>query len=323
MDRRAGVSPRLVKADERGIAEAVALLAAGEVVGMPTETVYGLAADATSPEGVARIFATKGRPAHNPLISHVPDLDAARAIAVVDARAEHLAARFWPGPLTMVLPRRPDAGLAPQVTAGLPTVAVRAPAHPVARALLSAFGRPVAAPSANASGTLSPTRGEHVTLDVPLVLDGGPAEVGLESTIVDLTGDQAVLLRPGAITRARLAAVLGDLHVQLTVSEGNPDQPTAPGQLLRHYAPSHPLRLDAERCAPTEAWLGFGGGPPTPCAAFLDLSPARSLEEAASHLFAYLRELDAESITGIAVAPIPETGVGVAIRDRLVRAARG
>lgn len=314
----------LVEADAEGIERAAALIRAAGVVGMPTETVYGLAGDATSDEAVAAIFDAKGRPPHNPLIAHVLDLDAAIRLGRVDGRARMLAERFWPGPLTLVLPLRPEAGLARAMTAGLGTVAVRAPAHPVARALLAAVDRPLAAPSANRSGTLSPTRGQHVAQSlegrVPLVLEGGNAQVGLESTIVDLTSSEAVILRPGAITAAALAEVLG---FPVHHSEGRPDRPTAPGQLLRHYAPVHSLRLDATSCSPTEAWLGFGGDPPGPCAHRLDLSPDGVLEEAAAHLFAYLRRLDQLDVSCIAVAPIPEDGIGRAIRDRLVRAARG
>lgn len=322
MDRGSGLTPTRRPGDAKGVAAAVEILARGDVVGMPTETVYGLAADATSTTAVARIFAAKGRPSHNPLIAHVLDLEAASALVQVDERARVLARAFWPGPLTMVLPRREDADLAPALTAGLPTLAVRAPAHPVARALLAAFGRPLAAPSANASGTLSPTRGEHVRLAIPLVLDGGPSAVGLESTIVDLSGAAAVMLRPGSVTLEELRDVLGPLGVEVAVSDGSPDRPTAPGQLLRHYAPRHPLRLDATTCGPSEAWLGFGGAPAPACAAFLDLSPEGSLDEAAARLFDYLRRLDGELIQGIAVAPIPAEGVGLAIRDRLLRAAR-
>lgn len=310
-------------ADDSGIAEAVARWRAGEVVAFPTETVYGLGADARSVAGVAAIFTAKGRPAVNPLIVHVSDLNEAARYVHLDERARLLAARFWPGPLTLVLPRRADAGLADAVTAGLSTLAVRSPAHPVAQRLLAAFAGPIAAPSANLSGTLSPTRGRHVaqSLDgrIPLVLDGGPSEVGLESTIVELTGAHAVLLRRGVVTRAQLTAVVGDL----VLSEGDSDLPSAPGQLLRHYAPRHPLRLGALTCAPDEAWLGFGPGTPPPCAASLNLSASGDLAEAASRLFSALRELDDEDVVGIAVAPVPEVGVGAAICDRLRRAARG
>ncbi|MCO4745957.1 MAG: threonylcarbamoyl-AMP synthase [Proteobacteria bacterium] len=313
----------LLEADAAGIATAVAVWLGGGLVAFPTETVYGLGADARSASAVASIFVAKGRPAHNPLIVHVADLEEARRYAVVDERAERLAAAFWPGPLTMVLPKRVDSGLAPTVTAGLETVAVRAPAHPVAQQLLRAFAGPVAAPSANASGTLSPTLGAHVAASlggrIPLVLEGGPSQVGLESTIVDLSGAGPVLLRRGVVTRARLTAVLGEV----ALSEGNPDLPSAPGQLLRHYAPSHPLRLDAETCEPGDAWLGFGPVAAPICAATLNLSPAGDLDEAAANLFAYLRQLDAEDVAQIVVTAIPSDGVGEAIRDRLRRAARG
>lgn len=309
---------RVVPADAQGVAEAAKLLLAGGVVAFPTETVYGLGGLADEPGAVAAIFAAKGRPPINPLIVHVLDEAAARALVDWTPAAGALAASFWPGPLTLVLPRRPEAEVAPAVCAGLPTLAVRVPAHPVARALLAAVGRPIAAPSANPSGRLSPTRAEHVAggLALPLVLEGGPAEVGLESTVLDLSGPRPVLLRPGGVTREAIERVVGPI----LVSDGDPDRPTAPGQLLRHYAPRARLRLEADAPRPGEAWLGFGGIPEGTHPA-LDLSPSGDLDEAAAALFGALHVLDAAGCPWIAVAPIPERGVGVAINERLRRAA--
>ena len=312
---------QLLAASEEALALAARLLASGQVVAFPSETVYGLGADARSATGVAAIFAAKGRPAHNPLIVHVVDLEAAKELVHLDARAERIAKAFWPGPLTLVLPLRSSAGLAPAVTAGLATLAVRVPAHPVARALLSTSGAPIAAPSANRSGTLSPTAGSHVarTLSgrIPLVLDGGAAQVGLESTILDLSGPQPLLLRPGAITQAALELHLGPLRR----SDGSPDAPSAPGQLLKHYAPRLPLRLHAQAPRSDEAWLAFGTDAHAHHVPQLNLSPSADLVEAARNLFAMLHELDQSTASGIAVAPIPQDGVGTAIHDRLTRAA--
>lgn len=312
----------LIRADDAGIAEAAERLRRGDVVAFPTETVYGLGADARNDEAVRRVFEAKGRPALNPLIVHVLDLDAAERHVQPDPRARSLAARFWPGPLTVVLPLREGHGIAPSVTAGLDTLAVRAPAHPVARRLLESFAGPIAAPSANRSGRVSPTRAEHVLsqLDghIPCVLEAGPSEVGLESTIVDLTGPTPVLLRTGAVTRESLERVVGPL----LLSDGRPDRPSAPGQLLRHYAPSVPLRLDATDVRPGEAWLGFGPGP-VPAGAVLtaNLSPSGDLEEAARNLYHALHSLDRPGVIGIAVAPLPRSGLGEALNDRLRRAA--
>lgn len=314
----------VVAADKDGIARAVALLQRGEIVAFPTETVYGLGAAAHDEAAVLRVFAAKGRPPINPLIVHVLDLAAAAGIVRVDDRARHLAAAFWPGPLTLVLPCRAGAPIAPAVRAGLPTVAVRAPSHPAARALLTRFGRPIAAPSANRSGALSPTRAEHVLSQlggrIPLILEAGASEVGLESTVLDLAAPDGTvtLLRPGAITQGAIEAVVGPI----AVSAGDPDQPTAPGQLLRHYAPSVPVRLGGGPCGPTEAWLGFGPGDPPPEArASLNLSVTGDLEEAARNLYHMLQALDRPDVTAIVVAPIPNTGLGAAILDRLQRAA--
>lgn len=302
-----------------GIARAAALLARGALVAFPTETVYGLGGDARSDIAVARIFAAKGRPRFNPLIVHLPDLAAARAVAVFDDRAERLASAFWPGPLTLVLPLRPSARLSPLVTADLPSVAVRVPAHPVAQALLRAFAGPVAAPSANPSGRVSPTRAGHVLAGlsgrIAALIDAGPCAVGVESTIVGLTGPDPVLLRPGGIPTEALADCLGQ---PLAMTTEIPDRPDAPGQLASHYAPEAALRLGVTTPGPDEFWLGFG---PAAGAADLNLSPVGDLVEAAANLFHHLREADARARGRIAVSPIPDHGLGRAINDRLARAA--
>lgn len=307
-------------ATPQGIARAAALLRDGALVGFPTETVYGLGGDARSDMAVARIFEAKGRPRFNPLIVHLPDLAAARAYAVFDAQAEALAAAFWPGPLTLVLPLREGAGLSPLVTAGLDTVALRVPAHPLARDLLRAFGGPLAAPSANPSGRISPTRAAHVTDGlagrIAAVLDGGACAVGVESTILSLAGE-ARLLRPGGLPAEALEAALGGP----LATGGDAAKPSAPGQLASHYAPRAGVRLQAAAAGPGEVWLGFGpdrSGHP----AGLNLSPAGDLVEAAANLFHLLRAADAlAGDGGIAVAPVPELGLGRAINDRLRRAA--
>ncbi|UAJ11850.1 L-threonylcarbamoyladenylate synthase [Glacieibacterium megasporae] len=298
-----------VAADAAGIARAVAFLAQGHVVALPTETVYGLAGDATDPAAVAAIYAAKGRPGFNPLIVHVADLAAAEQLVEVDDIARALADRFWPGPLTLVLPARPGNGIAPDVTADLATLAVRVPAHPVMRAVLTAFGRPLAAPSANASGTISPTTAAHVAASlggrIPLIVDGGATPGGLESAIVRVDSDRVSLLRPGGID----AALLG-----ITAAAG--PGIVAPGQLASHYAPTQPLRLDATCAEAGEFLIGFG-----PVAGDLNLSELGDLDEAAAALFAALHAAQASGAKRIAVAPIPETGVGAAINDRLRRAA--
>lgn len=297
--------------------EAAALLRDGRLVAFPTETVYGLGANARIDTAVAGIFAAKGRPHFNPLIVHVPDMPAALELAEFDDRARLVAARFWPGPLTLVLPRRVDSGLSHLVSAGLPSVALRMPAHPLAQDLLRRAGCPVAAPSANRSGSISPTQAAHVATSlgdrVDLIVDGGACVVGVESTVIDLTTPQAALLRPGGIAREDLEAVLGPL----VLSTDAEDAPKSPGQLLSHYAPSCPVRLLADAAEPGEALLGFGGTP----GAVLDLSPSGNLLEAAANLFAMLHRLDGDGWRGIAVAPIPEVGLGLAINDRLRRAA--
>ena len=290
------------------------LLRSGGLVAFPTETVYGLGGDARSDLAVARIFEAKGRPRFNPLIVHVPDVAAAREFAVFDARAEAVVARFWPGPLTLVLPLR-DAGLSDLVTAGLGSVAVRVPAHPLAQALLRAFGGPLAAPSANPSGRVSPTRAAHVMAGlagrIAAVLDGGPCAVGVESTILGLV-DGPELLRPGGLAVEALEAVLGPLTVS-----GSAEKPTAPGQLASHYAPAAAVRLAAREVRAGEVRLGFGAG-----GGDLNLSETGDLVEAAANLFHMLREADRLAAgRGIAVAPVPEVGLGRAINDRLRRAA--
>jgi L-threonylcarbamoyladenylate synthase len=300
-------------------------LAAGGLVALPTETVYGLAADATQPEAVARIFEAKGRPRFNPLIVHVPSVEEARRLAMFDPLAERLAAAFWPGPLTLVLPKREGSGIADLVTAGLDTIAVRVPAHPVAQLILRRHGRPLAAPSANRSGHVSPTTAAHVEADlgsaVAVILDGGPTQVGLESTIVSTVGDRVTLLRSGGVSRERLEAVSG---MPLAVHRGTPgDSVPAPGMLASHYAPSAVLRLDVREVRPGEALLAFGPGEVSGAdraVAMRNLSAKGDLREAAAALFGTLRELDGLA-DAIAVAPIPETGLGEAINDRLRRAA--
>jgi L-threonylcarbamoyladenylate synthase len=296
------------------IANAAAALRAGGLVVLPTETVYGLAADAANPRAVAKVYEAKGRPAFNPLIAHVADVATARRIARFDDRAERLAARFWPGPLTLVLPVSDEGAVCDLARAGLDTVAVRSPAHPLAHALLGAFGGPLVAPSANRSGRPSPTTLADAMAETGAAagaaLDGGPCEIGLESTVVALL-DVPRLLRPGAVTRAEIEGVIGPL------AEAEADARRSPGRMARHYAPDLPLRLNALAPRDGEVWLGFGPGFPEP----LNLSPAGDLAEAAANLFAYLRAADRSGASGIAVAPIPDDGLGEAINDRLRRAA--
>jgi L-threonylcarbamoyladenylate synthase len=299
------------------IAQAAGILRAGGLVAFPTETVYGLGANARDAAAVRGIYAAKGRPAHNPLIVHVGDMDLAREIAGFDARAEALAQAFWPGPLTLVLPLRKDAGIARDVTAGQSSVALRMPAHPVARALLSAARLPLAAPSANPSGQVSPTTAAHVrdglSGRVDAVIDGGTCPVGLESTIVGLL-DGPVLLRPGGLPAELIEACLGEAMEHPGVS---PKQPVAPGQLASHYAPKASVRLNADHARTGEVLLGFG---PVE-GAVLNLSPSGDLTEAAANLFGHLRQLDERGAKAIAVSPIPDHGLGLAINDRLRRAA--
>lgn len=316
---------RIAPADAESIAAAAACLRAGGLVAMPTETVYGLAADATSDIAVAAIYAAKGRPAFNPLIAHVADQPSAEREAIFDQYAKKLARAFWPGPLTIVAPVSPTCRVSLLARAGLDSLALRAPSHPVARALIEAAGVPLAAPSANRSGQVSPTRAEHVAADldgrVDWILDAGPTPLGLESTIVACLGGTPRLLRPGAIARERIEAELG-LALAGEISAGAADAPIAPGLLKSHYAPRATLRLAASEATSQEAALDFGAAlASSPACARLDLSPAGDLDEAAANLFAYLRALDATGAPAIAVAPIPEDGLGAAINDRLRRAA--
>jgi L-threonylcarbamoyladenylate synthase len=306
-----------------GIRAAARLIRDGGLVAFPTETVYGLGADATQGLAVASIFAIKGRPAFNPLIVHVPGIAEAARHAVIDPRAEELAALFWPGPLTLVLRKRAESPISHLVTAGLDTVAIRAPSNPVARALMAAADRPIAAPSANRSGRVSATAPIHVAEEFGagfgMILAGGRTEFGLESTILDVTGSRPVLLRPGAVTEADIVKAIGPIENGM----GDPDRPSAPGQLRRHYAPQTPLRLNAEAARAGEALLAFGPPPlgASAAALFLNLSETGDLGEAAANLFAMLRSLDSGSYRAIAVMPIPAMGLGVAINDRLARAA--
>lgn len=297
---------RVFPFSDEAIAEAVRLILAGEAVAMPTETVYGLAADATNPEAVARIYDAKGRPAFNPLIVHVPDRETAERIGEFSDDARALAGKHWPGPLTLVVPLRVDARIASLVTAGLDTIAIRVPAHRAMRTLLRAAGRPLAAPSANASGSISPTRAEHVlkTLGgrIPLVIDAGPTERGLESTIIAATGQKLRLLRPGPI--------------QIEAEAATGEKIESPGQLESHYAPSKPIRLDASSAEANEFLIGFG-----PVTGDANLSPSGDVIEAAARLFDLLHDADAAPKPSIAVAPIPDEGLGAAINDRLRRAA--
>lgn len=303
---------------------AARLIRDGELVALPTETVYGLGADATNERAVAKIFEAKGRPKFNPLISHVTGADEARRYVRWNDTAERLAAKFWPGPLTLVLPRAKDSAIALLTTAGLDTVAIRAPDHPLALALIRAAGRPIAAPSANRSGSVSPTRAEHVRDSlgdrVKMILDGGPCTVGVESTVLDLTTGRPTLLRPGGATREAIEAAIGPVAVSDALPSG--DTPLkSPGQLASHYAPSVPVRLGATTVAADEGLLAFGPSPLAGARTSLNLSPAGDLGEAAANLFAHLRALDAQKPSRIAVMPIPETGLGLAINDRLRRAA--
>jgi L-threonylcarbamoyladenylate synthase len=315
MSERLGTSARDIETAARA-------LRAGRLVAFPTETVYGLGGIATDDRAVAAIFEAKGRPRFNPLIVHVADRAAAQALARWNELAERLAARFWPGALTLVLPRAPGCPLSPLVSAGGDTVGLRVPAHPVAQALLEATALPVAAPSANPAGGVSPTTADHVAeglgAAVDIILDGGPCRIGLESTVLDLSGGAPRLLRPGGVTRGALEAEIGPL----AAGPADPGQaPRAPGQLASHYAPARPLRLEARSVAADEALLAFGPQPLAGARATLNLSATGDLAEAAANLFAMLRRLDRPDVRAIAVMPIPARGLGEAIRDRLERAA--
>ena len=306
---------RILPVDDVAIQRAAALIRAGQCVAVPTETVYGLAADATSGEAVARIYATKGRPAFNPLIVHVDSVAQAADLAMFSPAALRLAEAFWPGPLTMVLPARTGSPIAALATAGLPTIAIRMPAHPAMRALIAVAQRPLAAPSANASGRITATTAAHVTASlgdrVPLILDGGPTRHGLESTIVALDGERLRLLRPGPIDAAALSSAAG-----LALSTSVSDAIEAPGQMTSHYAPVRPLRLDAHQRRDGEWLIGFGA-----VAGDDTLSASGDLIEAAARLFDLLHRADTMPVGAIAVAPIPHAGLGIAINDRLKRAA--
>ena len=313
---------RLLGTSPGEIEEAARALRAGRLVAFPTETVYGLGAVATNDRAVAAIFVAKGRPRFNPLIVHVTNAAAARTLWRWNDAAGQLAARFWPGALTLVLPRSEGCPLSLLVSAGDDTVGLRAPAHPVAQALLEATGLPIAAPSANPAGQVSPTTAEHVAAGlgdrIDLIVDGGPCPIGLESTVLDLTCAPPRLLRPGGVTRDRLETVIGPLAAPDVTS----DTPLrSPGQLPSHYAPARPLRLDVATVAADEALLAFGPRPPAGAAMTLNLSDRGDLEEAAANLFSMLRALDRPEYRAIAVMPIPARGLGEAIRDRLLRAA--
>jgi L-threonylcarbamoyladenylate synthase len=315
---------RVAEPTAQSVAEAARLLRDGQLVAFPTETVYGLGGDATNERAVAAIFAAKGRPQFNPLISHVLDAEAAQQFVRWNDTADRLAARFWPGPLTLVLPRSEGSPIALLATAGLDTVAIRAPAHPVAQALIRATGRPIAGPSANRSGAVSPTRAEHVAESlgdrVPLILDGGPCLVGVESTVLDLSAATPTLLRPGGVPREAIEAVIGPISVSHALPSG--DSPhKSPGQLASHYAPARPVRLGATSAGPDEGLLAFGPSVPPGAMLTYNLSPSGDLAEAAANLFAQMRALDRPGIGRIAVMAIPETGLGLAINDRLRRAA--
>lgn len=317
------------------MAQAAGLLKAGELVAFPTETVYGLGANACDGVAVAKIFEAKGRPSFNPLISHGANVEMLRGEAMFDDRALSLADKFWPGPLTMILPRSKDCRISDLACAGLPTVALRVPSHKVARELIALAGVPIAAPSANASGELSPTAPHHVLASlgdkVPVILAAGATEYGVESTVVDLSGSDVVIVRPGAITAEDIADVL---DCPVTYDLEAKEKPRSPGQLLRHYAPNTPVRLRAVDVEADEALLAFGstkfmgirgGGRVSdlPPDHFRNLSEKGDLLEASANLFAYLRALDGPEVKGIAVMDIPDTGIGIAINDRLKRAAAG
>lgn len=314
------VTERL-SADAAGIARAAELLRQGGLVALPTETVYGLAADATSGAAVAGIYAAKERPSFNPLISHLPDLAAARRQGLFDANALALAKAFWPGPLTLVVPAAPGCEVSELARAGLPSVALRVPSLPLAHAVLEAAGRPIAAPSANRSGRISATSAAHVLADldgrIDAVLDGGPTEVGLESTIVACLDGAPRLLRPGGVPRSAIEGVIGR---SLVLAGEAGMAPISPGLLASHYAPAAQVRLNADAPQPGEGWLGFGPQP-RDFPHSLNLSPSGDLVEAASNLFGHLRKLDMLGRPAIAVAAIPEHGLGEAINDRLRRAA--
>jgi L-threonylcarbamoyladenylate synthase len=323
-----GLKTRILPASEATVAAAARTLAEGGLVAFPTETVYGLGADATNAAAIARLYQAKGRPAFNPLIAHVGDIPAASRIARFDAPATALAEAFWPGPLTLVLPKTNACPVAELATAGLDTVAIRVPAHPVSREILRVFGGPVVAPSANLSGHVSPTTAAHVQSDlagrIDLIVDGGPVEVGVESTIVGCF-DEPMLLRPGGLPRAEIERALGRPLVQApTDADSDNGRPLAPGMLASHYAPRAKVRLNAGHVEPGEALLAFGLGAISgidAASVVMNLSERGDLDEAAANLFGHLRALDGKGAHTIAVMPIPDEGLGEAINDRLRRAA--
>ncbi|WP_374653960.1 L-threonylcarbamoyladenylate synthase [Dongia sp.] len=315
---------KIVPADLKHIAEAAKAIQRGELVSFPTETVYGLGGDATDDRAVAAIYAAKGRPTFNPLIVHVGSLPAAAELGEFSSDGVKLARKFWPGPLTLVVPRRKQCPLSLLVSAGLDSVALRVPAHPIAQALLAIGNRPLAGPSANPSGRISPTTAQHVEEGlgdkVAMILDGGPCQIGVESTVVSLLDGKPALLRPGGITVREIEAELGRA-IEIAPSVGDAETGLhGPGRLLSHYAPERPVRLNAEDAREGEALLAFGPNVP-PARIMLNLSAAGNLNEAAANLFAMLRALDRRDVTGIAVMPIPAEGLGIAINDRLMRAA--
>jgi L-threonylcarbamoyladenylate synthase len=321
MRRDGSAVANIVPAEEASIVRAASILRDGGLVAFPTETVYGLGADATDDRAVAAIFEAKGRPRFNPLIVHLLDLAHAADCVEINELAQAAAERFWPGPLTLVLPRRAETDVSYLCSAGLDSLAVRVPGHPVAQALLAAAGRPLAAPSANASGGVSPTTAAHVanSLDgrIELILDGGSCTVGLESSVLDLTGGRPVLLRPGGLPKDLLEGALGPIEED----SGTDPAPRSPGRLASHYAPGRPLRLEARDVDPDEALLAFGPAPPPGARATLNLSERGDLVEAAANFFAMLHALDDPRHAAIAVMPIPQGGLGAAINDRLRRAA--
>jgi L-threonylcarbamoyladenylate synthase len=311
--------------DDASITRAAGLLRDGKLVAFPTETVYGLGGDATNGHAVAAIYAAKGRPSFNPLIIHVAEMQALDHLVEWNDTARLLATSLWPGPLTLILPRRKDAPISLLASAGLDTLAVRIPSHPAAQKLLRAVGVPVAAPSANASGKLSPTAPAHVAESlgdkVDMILAAGRTAIGIESTVVNLATAHPTILRPGGVTREQITRILGTPVAIHESSADGTDAPASPGMLASHYAPYLPIRLNVESADVTEAYLGFGANMIKSAAAYLNLSPSGDLNEAAANLFAMLRELDKPDFTAIAVAPIPQNGLGAAINDRLRRAA--
>lgn len=313
----------IVQPNTETIAHLAQVLAQGDVVAMPTETVYGLAGDATNPAAIAKIYAAKKRPPRNPLIVHYASIDAAKHDVIFTPMAEQLAKAFWPGPLTLVLPQTEDCAICDLATSGLPTLAVRVPAHPIAQTLLHALNRPLAAPSANRSGQLSPVSALQVQASlgdtIRWIIDGGACDKGIESTIIDLSTDTPLILRPGSITPTMLQAVIGDVALW---QQTDNDVVKAPGMLYRHYAPHCPLRLSTDNPMPGEALLAFGNSKiPEGFTHILNLSPSGDLQEAAHHLFDYLYQCERLGATRIAVMPIPSEGVGIAINERLHKAA--